>query len=62
MSTHPRPATSPSTVRPDEAQVRTEDFETPPPDTDERADEANDPEAKPGEGENAPGFLKPRKP
>jgi hypothetical protein len=67
MSTNPKPATSPSPVRPDEAQVRTEDLETPSPDPDgapdgpDDADDADDSETRPGQGENAPGFLKPGK-
>ncbi|ADU37225.1 hypothetical protein J2W32_001918 [Variovorax boronicumulans] len=58
MPTDAKPATSPSPVRPDEAQVRTEDLETPSPDPD-GADRSDDPETQPGKGENAPGFLKP---
>ena len=61
MPTDAKPTTSPSPVRPDEAQVRTEDLETPSPDPDGNTDGSDDTESRPGKGENAPGFLKPEK-
>ena len=45
---------------PVEAEVRTHDLGTPDP-AEESGGEA-DTEARPGEGENAPGFLKPGRP
>jgi hypothetical protein len=49
----------PASGLPLEAEIRAKDLELDEPTT---ADDAADDEAQPGKGENAPGFLKRRKP
>lgn len=56
----PDTAGSPDRPLPVEAEVRTHDLGTPGPA--EESEGETDTEARPGEGENAPGFLKPGRP